>query len=74
MLIHTFSSKGVGGGLKFSGGGGATTKNCNRAAATSGRSGIWPHLDLVTLHSIIAHATPQANPLKLINLHITDVK
>ena len=24
--------------------------------------------------SIIAHATPQANPLKLINLHITDVQ
>ena len=23
---------------------------------------------------IIAHATPQANPLKLINLHITDVQ
>ena len=47
-------------GLKFSMGGGG------------GNSGIWLHL--VTLHSIIAQATPQAKLLKLINLHITDVQ
>ena len=72
MLMHAFSSKGGGGAgpLGFAkGGGGAAQKLRNRAAAVTG-----PHLDLVTFHSIIAHATPQANPLKLINLHITDVQ
>ena len=75
--MHAFSSKGEGeaplgfakGGLKFSRGG--QNKIRNRAAAVTGPQRHLAALGLVTLHSIIARATPQANPLKLINLHIT---
>ena len=62
MLMDAFSSKE---GLKFSRGN--PKKFRNRAAAVTGpqreqrRSGIRPHLDLVTLHFIIAHATLQIN-------------
>ena len=84
MLMHAFSSKGGGGGkggqaplvspregLKFSKKGQKNSlqgRSGNRAPAASGRTWTW------SLHSITAHATPQANPLKLINLHITDIQ
>ena len=59
MFMHALSSKGGGGG---GGGGLGFAKGGVEKISYQGRSGIWRHLDLVNLHSIIAHATPQANP------------